>query len=95
MNKSLKFNEDAEFRVGGVYEQTHQFSLVHQMITIKRGKSFDVRFPNIWQSYKLPLVKEAEIYKTWINNQIQFGKTNLTLQFGVQLQAVEFQNLTT
>ena len=77
MKKRFKFNEDAEYRVGGVYEPTHQFSLVHQMITIKRCKSFDVRFPNIWQSYKLPLVKEAEIYKTWINNQMQFWQNQL------------------
>ena len=77
MNKSFKFNEDAEYRVGGVYEPTHRFSLVHQVITIKRGKSFDVRFPNIWRSYKLPLVKEAEIYKTWINNQMQFWQNQL------------------
>ena len=77
MNISFKFNESAKYRVGGVYEPTHQFSLVHQMITIKRGKSFDVRFPNIWQSYKLPLVKEAEIYKTWINNQMQFWQNQL------------------
>ena len=77
MNKSFKYNEDAKYRTGGVYEQTHQFSLVHQKITIKRGKSFDVRFPNIWLSYKLPLVKEAEIYKTWINNQMQFWQNQL------------------
>ena len=77
MNKSFKFNEDAKYRIGGVYEPTHQFSLVHQMITIKRGKSFDVRFPNIWQSYKLPLVQEAEIYKTWINNEMQFWQSQL------------------
>ena len=77
MNKSFKFNEDAKSRVGGVYGPTHQFSLVHQMITIKRGKSFDVHFPNIWQSYKLPLVKVAEIYKTWINNQMQFWQNQL------------------
>ena len=77
MNKIFKFNEDAEYRVGGVYEPTHQFSLVHQMITIKRGKNFDVRFPNIWQSYKLSLVKEAEIYKTWMNNQMQFWQNQL------------------
>ena len=70
MNKSFKYNEDAQYRTGGVYKPTHQFSLVHQVITIKtgiktdikRGKSFDVRFPNIWLSYKLPLVKEAAIY---------------------------------
>ena len=29
MNKSFKYNEDAKTRVGGVYEQTHQLSLVH------------------------------------------------------------------
>ena len=72
MNKSFTFNEDAEYRTGGVYEPKHQFSLVHQMITIKRGKSFDVRFPNIWQSYKLPLVKIPEIYDNWIANHMQF-----------------------
>ena len=74
MNKSFKFNESAKSRVGGVFEPTHQFSLVHQMITIKRGKSFDVR---IWQSYKIPLVKEAETYKSWINNQMQFWQNQL------------------
>ena len=47
MNKSFKFNDDAEYRTGGVYEPTHQFSLVYQMTTIKRGKSFDARLPNI------------------------------------------------
>ena len=77
MNKSFKYNEDAKSRVGGVYEPTHQFSLVHQMITIKRGKSFDVRFPNIWLSYKLPLVKEAKIYDNWIANQMQFWQNQL------------------
>ena len=40
MNKSFKYNEDAKYGTGGVYEPTHQFSLVHQVITIKRGKSF-------------------------------------------------------
>ena len=75
MNKSFKFNEDAEYRTGGVYEPTDQFSLVHQMITIKRG--FDVRLPNIWQSYKLSLVKSPEIYDNWIANQMQFWQNQL------------------
>ena len=77
MNKPFKFNEDAEYRIGGVYNPSHEFSLVHQAITIKRGKSFDVRLPNIWQSYKLPLVKEAEIYDNWIANQMQFWQNQL------------------
>ena len=77
MNKSFKYNEDAKYRTGGVYEPTHQFSLVHQVITIKRGKSFDVRFPNIWLSYKLPLVKEATIYDNWVANQMQVWQNQL------------------
>ena len=77
MNKSFKYNEDAKYRTGGVYKPTHQFSLVHQVITIKRGKSFDVRFPNIWLSYKLPLVKEAAIYDNWIVNQMLFWQNQL------------------
>ena len=77
MNKPFKFNQDAKYRVGGVYEPTHQFSLVHQTITIKRGKSFDVRFPNIWIKYKLPQVKTAEIYEKWSTNQMQFWQNQL------------------
>ena len=77
MNQSFKFNQDAKYRVGGVYEPSHQFSLVHQTITIKPKRSFDVRLPNIWLSYKLPLVKEAEMYDNWIANQMQFWQNQL------------------
>ena len=77
MNQSFKFNEDAKYRVGGVYEPTHQFSLVHQTITIKPKRSFDVRLPNIWIKYKLPQVKTAEIYNSWITNQMQFWQNQL------------------
>ena len=77
MNKPFKFNEDAEYRVGGVYEPSHQFSLVHQTITIKPKRSFDVRLPNIWIKYKLPKVKSPEIYDNWIANQMQFWQNQL------------------
>ena len=77
MNQSFKFNEDAKYRVGGVYEPSHQFSLVHQTITIKPKRSFDVRLPNIWIKYKLPQVKTAEIYDNWIANQMQFWQNQL------------------
>ena len=77
MNQSFKFNEDAKYRVGGVYEPTHQFSLVHQTITIKPKRSFDVRLPNIWIKYKLPQVKTAEMYDSWITNQMQFWQNQL------------------
>ena len=77
MNQSFKFNEDAKYRVGGVYEPTHQFSLVHQTITIKPKRSFDVRLPNIWIKYKLPKVKSPEIYDNWIANQMQFWQNQL------------------
>ena len=77
MNKPFKFNEDAKYRVGGVYEPSHQFSLVHQTITIKPKRSFDVRLPNIWIKYKLPQVKKAEIYDNWIANQMQFWQNQL------------------
>ena len=67
------FHIDVQYRVGGVYEPTHQFSLVNQQITIKHNKSIDVRLPNIWNEYILPQVKDQETsYKTWINNPMQF-----------------------
>ena len=77
MNQSFKFNEDAKYRVGGVYEPSHQFSLVHQTITIKPKRSLDVRLPNIWIKYKLPQVKTAEMYDNWIANQMQFWQNQL------------------
>ena len=73
----FKFNPDAKYRTGGVYNPTHQFSLVHQVITIKQDKSFDVRFPDIWKSYKLPLVKKPETYDNWIASPMQFWQNQL------------------
>ena len=72
------FHIYVQYRVGSVYEPTHQFSLVNQKIPIKHNKSFDVRLPNIWNKYKLPQVKDQETsYKTWINNPMQFRQNQL------------------
>ena len=72
------FHIYVQYRVGGVYEPTHQFSIVNQKITIKHNKSFDVRLPNIWNKYILPQVKGQEtLYKTWINNSMQFWQNQL------------------
>ena len=77
ISSAFKYNSHAMYRTGGVYETTHQFSLVNQIIQINKNNNFEVRFPNIWQSYKLPLVKEPEIYDNWISNQMQFWQNQL------------------
>ena len=74
---AFKYNSNVDYQIGCKFETSHEFSLVHQKITIKQNKSFDVHFPNIWQSYKLPLVKEPEIYDTWISNPMQFWQNQL------------------
>ena len=33
---AFKYNQDAKYRVGGVNEPTHQFSLVNQTITVNK-----------------------------------------------------------
>ena len=73
----FKFNEKVEYRVGCQYAQSHAFSLVHQIMTIKKDKSFEIRFPDIWESYKLPIVKNPEIYENWTTNQMQFWQNQL------------------
>ena len=47
-------------RPGGVNEPINNFSLVEQDIQVRAtggfSKSFHVRFPNVWDKYKLPKV---------------------------------------
>lgn len=75
--KIFKFNEDAYIRPGGVFEPNHNFSLVNQNIFINKNDSFSVRFPNIWESYKLPQITDKEVYDKWLSNQMQFWQNQL------------------
>ena len=72
ITRPFKFNADVEYRTGCAFETTHQFSLVHQIIQVNERSNFSVRFPNIWQDYKLPKVKEPEIYDNWLANPMQY-----------------------
>lgn len=74
---AFKYNQDVNYRTGGVFETTHQFSLVNQTIQVNKRGKFSVRFPNIWLKYKLPKVKEPEIYDDWLANQMQFWQNQL------------------
>ncbi len=64
-------------RPGGVFEPSHDFSLVNQDIRVNRKKSFRVRFPNIWESYKLPRITNPEIYDRWLDSQMIFWQMQL------------------
>ena len=64
-------------RTGGVFEPTHNFSLVTQYIQVNKKGKFHVKFPNIWLSYKLPKVVEKETYDNWLSNQMQFWQNQL------------------
>ena len=74
--QDFKYNQEAKYRVGGVYGQTHQLSLVNQTITINKN-NFTARFPNIWINYKLPQIKDPQIYDDWISNPMQFWQNQL------------------
>ena len=73
---AFKYVQDT-YRTGGVYETTYQFSLVNQTIQVNKHNNFTVRFPNIWMNYKLPLVRDAEVYSDWLDNQMQFWQNQL------------------
>ena len=68
-------------RPGGVNEPISNFNLVEQDIqvraTVGGSKSFHVRFPNVWDKYKLPKVIEKEVYDDWLSNQMQFWENQL------------------
>ena len=68
---------DYKPRVGGVFEPSRQFSLVSQDIRVNKKGSFHVKFPNIWESYKLPRVKDKTVYDSWLSNQMQFWQNQL------------------
>jgi hypothetical protein len=74
---SFKYNQDAKYRTGGVYETTHQFSLVNQTIQVNKKHNFKERFPNIWTSYKLPKITDSKTYDDWLSNQMQFWQNQL------------------
>jgi len=75
--EAFRYIPDVKYRTGGVYETTHQFSLVNQSIQVNKNGKFNVRFPNIWIAYKLPKVKEPEIYAAWLDNHMQFWQNQL------------------
>ena len=67
-------------RPGGVNEPINNFSLVEQDIQVRatgQTKSFHVRFPNVWDKYKLPKVTEKEVYDNWLSSQMQFWQNQL------------------
>ena len=77
MNQQFKTNLEVKYRVGGVYNPTHQFSLVNQEIWVNKNNKFDVRFLNIWVGYKLPKITDLALYDVWSSNSMQFWQTQL------------------
>ena len=74
---AFTYNSNAAYQIGGVYEPTHQFSLVNQTFTIKPNGTFHSKFPDIWSNYKLPIVKDPEIYNTWLKTPMQFWQNQI------------------
>ena len=68
-------------RPGGVNEPINNWRLVEQDIQVRAtgggSKSFRVRFPNVWDKYKLPKVTEKEVYDNWLSSQMQFWQNQL------------------
>lgn len=73
----LEYNQDFQPRTGGRFKPTHGFSLVNQDIRVNRKNSFHVRFPNIWDKYKLPKVTDKTVYDSWLADQMIFWQMQL------------------
>ncbi len=87
-------------RPGGVFKLSHEFSLVNQDIRVNRKNSFRVRFPNVWQSYKLPKITNKTMYDRWLDSQMIFWQLQLnfaiwcaTTGCGVSKEHVRHENL--
>ena len=70
-------------RPGGVNEPISNFRLVEQDIQVRAtgqtgggSKSFHVRFPNVWDKYKLPKSPKKKCTTTGFRVKCSFGKTN-------------------
>ncbi len=74
---AFKYNQNTSYRVGGVYDPNHNFSLVNQTIYINKQEKFNVHFQNIWTDYKLPRITSQETYNQWMANQMQFWQNQL------------------
>ena len=77
--EAFRYNHNVKYQTGGVYKPTHQFSLVNQSIRVNKKSSFDVRFPSIWDGYKLPPIQYSKDYDNWIANPMQFYQNQLNL----------------
>ncbi len=64
-------------RPGGVYEPSHEFSLVDQDVHATQRDSFRVRFPNVWESYKFPRITDKVTYDRWLDSQMIFWQMQL------------------
>jgi hypothetical protein len=74
---AFKYNQDAKYRVSGVNETKHQFNLVNQDIQVNKNDNYAVRFPSIWDKYKLPKITDSKVYDDWLSNQMQFWQNQL------------------
>ena len=70
------FNQTASYKPGGVY-QKKSLELINVDIQVSENKSFHVIFPNVFENYKLPLVKSTEIIHDWQTNWINFWQNQL------------------
>ena len=75
--EDFRYNSNVKYRTGGVYEPTHQFSLVNQDIWVNKNSKFIIKFPDVWRGYKLPKITDLQLYNTWNSNPMQFWQNQL------------------
>ena len=77
--KKFSFNKNAMFGVGSnwVVKKNLAIILTRPSIYVQQQNSFDVRYQNVFEKYKLPKVKSDEIVKRWNSNSLQFWQNQL------------------
>ena len=73
--KLFQSNPSKRYKVSSIYQHP-DISLVNQ-ISISSSKHFIAHFPNLFEKYRLPQVKNDDLVKNWQANPMQFWQNQI------------------
>ena len=77
ITKEFKYNDDAHYPHSSTFK-SKQIDIINQNIAITSdNKNFKTSFPNLFENYKLPLVKSDAIVQRWNSNWMAFWQNQL------------------
>ena len=76
-NIEFKYSDDTHYAHSSVFNKK-DLNIINQNIVITaNNKSFKTSFPNLFEKYKLPLVKSDAMVQKWNSNWLAFWQNQL------------------